>query len=282
MKNENTLRQFSAELLKIRKSHKRILPVKTAARRFINELFKLLFPQYTDKVYYSPAEIESEFNLLCRDLRGILISLIGEEDRIDEVCSCFMSSIPEINRRLWADAEAICAGDPAAENVDEVILAYPGFTAITIHRFAHELYLMKVPILPRLLSEYAHHITGVDIHPGAQIGERFCIDHGTGIVIGETAVIGSDVKIYQGVTLGALSVEKRFARKKRHPSIEDNVVVYSNATILGGETVIGRDSIIGGNTWITRSIPANSLVYHSHEVKVRSGQSDDLPPDFVI
>jgi len=183
---------------------------------------------------------------------------------------------------LWKDAQAIYDGDPAAESIDEVIIAYPGFLAISIYRFAHELYLLKIPLLPRLLSEYAHQVTGIDINPGAKIGDSFFIDHGTGIVIGETAEIGNNVKIYQGVTLGAMSVEKELAKMKRHPTIEDNVIIYSQAVILGGDTRIGHDSVIGGNVWLTQSVPPHSVVYHTSEVKVRKNGKFDAAIDFVI
>jgi len=161
------------------------------------------------------------------------------------------------------------------------ISAYPGFLAIAFHRVAHEFYRLGVPIFPRILAEVAHQRTGVDIHPGATIGEAFCIDHGTGIVIGETTVIGDRVKIYQGVTLGALSVDKALSTSKRHPTIEDDVVIYSNATILGGATVVGHHSVIGGNVWLTSSVPPHSVVYHSSEVRVRNGAAAGAP-DFVI
>ena len=158
---------------------------------------------------------------------------------------------------------------------------HPGFTAITIFRFAHEIFELKIPILPRILTEYAHERTGIDIHPGAKIGRAFAIDHGTGIVIGETTNIGDNVKIYQGVTLGALSVEKHLARTKRHPTIKDNVVIYAQAVILGGDTTIGKNSIIGGNVWLTESVPEDSLVYHKSEVRLRN-TSEPEPLDFII
>jgi serine O-acetyltransferase len=188
---------------------------------------------------------------------------------MDEITQRFMSSLPENHKKLWLDAEAINSGDPASESIDEVILAYPGFTAIAIYRFAHEFYMMKVPIFPRLLTEYAHQITGIDIHPGAHIGKSFAIDHGTGIVIGESTIIGDNVKIYQGVTLGALSVDKKLAKSKRHPTIENDVVIYAQAVILGGDTVIGHHSIIGGNVWLTESVPPYSFVYQESKATVR-------------
>lgn len=172
----------------------------------------------------------------------------------------FMADLPGIADHCHDDARALLEGDPAAQSIEEVILSYPGFFAVVAYRIAHALYLRKVPLLPRLLTEYAHQKTGIDIHPGAQIGGSLFIDHGTGVVIGETTVIGHNVKIYQGVTLGALRVDREHRTKKRHPTIEDNVVIYAGATILGGETTIGRNSVIGGNVWITRSIPAWSRV----------------------
>ncbi len=188
----------------------------------------------------------------------------------NEIAQSFFDDLYEIHEVLLSDLNAVLEFDPAAKSRTEVLLAYPGFFTITVYRIAHNLWNKKVSVLPRVLSEYAHSKTGIDIHPAATIGERFFIDHGTGIVIGETAVIGNDVKIYQGVTLGALSVSKDKAEEKRHPTIEDNVIIYANATILGGKTVIGRGSVIGGNVWITESIPAQSLVYHKSEIIVKT------------
>jgi serine O-acetyltransferase len=171
--------------------------------------------------------------------------------------------LPDIRARLHLDVKAALDGDPAAKSEAEIIVAYPGLAAISVHRIVHFLYQRDVPLLPRIMSEYIHHQTGIDIHPGATIGDSFFIDHGTGVVIGETTVTGDHVKIYQGVTLGALSVKKSLARDKRHPTIEDNVTIYAGATILGGDTVIGHDSVIGGNVWLVRSVPPFSRVYNS-------------------
>jgi serine O-acetyltransferase len=173
----------------------------------------------------------------------------------------FFEELPSIRAMLAADLQAAFDGDPAAKSAEEVILSYPGFEAITIHRIAHFFWTRGAPLIPRMMSEIIHGRTGIDIHPGAEIGESFFIDHGTGVVIGETTVIGKNVKLYQGVTLGALSVKKEEGSRKRHPTIEDNVTIYSGATILGGGTVIGRDSIIGGNVWITESVPPGTRVY---------------------
>ena len=171
-----------------------------------------------------------------------------------------LEELPEIKRKITLDVEAVFKGDPAAKSKEEIILSYPGLEAILIYRIANFLYTNGVPIIPRIMSEYIHGKTGIDINPGAKIGESFFIDHGTGIVIGETTVIGNNVKIYQGVTLGALSVKKELKNKKRHPTIEDDVTIYAGATILGGETTIGRGSTIGGNTWVTHSIPAGTVL----------------------
>ena len=178
------------------------------------------------------------------------------------VVESFFEEIPEIRRVLSLDMQANFRGDPAAKSFEEVILSYPGFQAVTVHRLAHYFWKAQVPLIPRMMSEIVHGSTGIDIHPGAQIGESFFIDHGTGVVIGETTVIGKNVKLYQGVTLGAMSVEKDAAGKKRHPTIEDDVTIYSNATILGGGTVIGAGSVIGGNVWITESVPPRTIIYN--------------------
>ena len=171
-----------------------------------------------------------------------------------------LEEIPEIRRKIQLDTQAALNGDPAARSNEEVILSYPGLEAILVNRISHFLYKNGIPIIPRIMSEHIHGKTGIDIHPGASIGESFFIDHGTGVVIGETCVIGNNVKIYQGVTLGALSVKKVLQDKKRHPTIQDNVTIYANATILGGDTVIGEGSVIGGNTWVTSSVAPNSVI----------------------
>jgi serine O-acetyltransferase len=173
----------------------------------------------------------------------------------------FFDELPNIRSAISLDMKAAFKGDPAAKSYEEVILSYPGFEAITVHRLAHFFWVREVPLIPRMMSELIHGRTGIDIHPAATIGESFFIDHGTGVVIGETTVIGKNVKLYQGVTLGALSVRKEEGNRKRHPTIEDDVTIYSNATILGGETIIGRGSTIGGNVWITSSVPPDTRVY---------------------
>ncbi|MDZ7764922.1 MAG: serine O-acetyltransferase EpsC [Melioribacteraceae bacterium] len=254
--------EFSNNLLNIRHGYTSRFSAKTEIQKFINELLQLLFPHYSEQVYYDSKEIESKLLLLKRNLHFIMKSMNGRinysEDKLDK----FFEKIPEINKKLWKDAEFIFKGDPASEDIDEVILSYPGFFAIAVYRLAHEIYKVDISKMPRIMTEYAHQLTGIDIHPGAEIGTPFFIDHGTGIVIGETAKIGNRVKIYQGVTLGALSVDKKMKNVKRHPTIEDDVVIYAQAVILGGETVIGQSSVIGGNVWLTQSVPAYSVVYH--------------------
>lgn len=176
-----------------------------------------------------------------------------------------IEELPEIKRKIMLDVEAGFKGDPAAKSREEVILSYPAIEAILVYRLAHFLYKNGIPVIPRIMTEHVHGKTGIDINPGAEIGESFFIDHGTGVVIGESTVIGNNVKLYQGVTLGALSVKKELMNKKRHPTIEDNVTIYANATILGGDTVIGRGSIIGGNTWVTHSIPEGTIFTQDKE-----------------
>ncbi len=205
---------------------------------------------------------------IATELEKVIANLMPDAADSRCVAEAFVARIPEVSRMLDSDVRAAYEGDPAATSRIEVVVAYPGLYAVTIHRLAHELYLLKVPILPRVMSEIAHSKTGIDIHPGATIGEGFFIDHGTGVVIGETTVIGRNVKLYQGVTLGALSFPKDkktgmlMKGHKRHPNVEDNVVIYAGATILGGDTVIGHDSEIGGNVWLMDSIPPHSRVYN--------------------
>ena len=198
-----------------------------------------------------------------------------------QVVISFFEDLSAVKHSLDLDALTIANNDPAASNMEEVVLAYPGFFAILVYRLAHRLFLSGVPLLPRMMTEYAHSHTGIDIHPGATIGNSFFIDHGTGIVIGETAIVGNNVKLYQGVTIGALNVAKALAAVKRHPTIEDNVVIYAGSTILGGNTIVGHDSIIGGNVWLTESVQPFSMVYHKSEVRIR--QRAELPEQqFVL
>lgn len=238
-------------------------------RQSVDELICLLYPQRgclgsrgLQDTEAQLAELKRRFNQYMVSLQLLDPSLA--EDGAERV-ERFFDQIPSIANMLDADANAAFTGDPAAYSKEEVIVTYPGFYAVCVYRFAHALNKLKIPLLPRLMSEYAHEKTGIDIHPGAQIEEGLFIDHGTGVVVGETSIIGKNVKIYQGVTLGALSVKKRLQNIKRHPTIESDVVIYANSTILGGETVIGRASIIGGNVWLTQSMPEKSVVFNKLE-----------------
>ncbi len=257
------------------------LPSKREVEDFVDEILALFFPQNGGSPEATRGDVLSRLASLQADLAHMLSKVVPGE-RSAELAEEFCQLLPGTYELLRADAEAIVAGDPAAESLEEVIAAYPGFLAITVHRLAHVLHTLAVPLVPRLLAEVAHARTGIDIHPGARIGRSFCIDHGTGIVIGETAVIGDEVKLYQGVTLGALSVVKSTAGKKRHPTIEDQVVIYANATVLGGDTTVGHDSIIGGNVWITTSVPPRSYVHQTSQVSVRSVTDVLNPLDYSI
>jgi len=232
-------------------------------------LLNLIYPERLTKAEYTLAEIRKMFADSEQGLLYILTSTkacIGCENEL--IAESFYQDLPELYRKMNTDISATLSGDPAAKSEFEIIRTYPGFLAICFYRIAHHLLLLQVPLIPRFLTEYAHSVTGIDIHPGARIGEYLFIDHGTGIVIGETTEIGNHVKLYQGVTLGALSVEKYMADMKRHPTIGDHVIIYSGATILGGDTFIGEHCIIGGNVWLTRSVPAGSTVYHQSAMKV--------------
>ena len=220
----------------------------------IGQSVSVLFDTLSEQITHSIRHDCFRYDLPCREC----------EEQGQKIALGFLESIPSIRKTLATDVRAIYDGDPAANSYDEIIFSYPGMFATTVHRAAHKLFEFQVPLLPRIMTEHAHSITGIDIHPGAEIGESFVIDHGTGVVIGETTVIGKNVRIYQGVTLGALSLPKdageRLRGKKRHPTIEDDVIIYSGATILGGDTVIGARSVIGGNVWITESVPPDTKV----------------------
>lgn len=238
------------------------------------KVFNLLFPERSKDFFRTPDEVEGEFWNIGDELKSILESTY--ECRgcgAEEVSKAVVNQIPDLYRLLSSDLESILNGDPAAKSKFEIVRVYPGFFAIFFYRLAHILYKLEVSYIPRILTEYAHSKTGIDIHPGAQIDANFYIDHGTGVVIGETCHIGKNVKIYQGVTLGALFVEKYMANTKRHPTVEDNVIIYAGATILGGKTIIGENSVIGGNVWLTKSVPANSTVYHKPEIQVINNET---------
>jgi serine O-acetyltransferase len=270
---EYLLRQIHEEY----RLNARPLPNRQKAQQWLDGLMELLFPSTYHEIF-SGLEIK-RLELLLWEL---LDPIKNEIDSVEDTASSFFKQIPTVFKILQKDALAILSFDPAAGSVEEVVASYPGFYAISAYRLSHVLYRLQVPILPRILSEYAHSKTGIDINPGAVIGSSFFIDHGTGVVIGETCVLGQNVKIYQGVTLGALNVSKSDADVKRHPTIEDNVVIYAGTTILGGKTVIGHDSVIGGNVWLTNSVPPYSLVYHKSEIKVRTNKDFDEPINFVI
>lgn len=252
-------------------------PNKAEVYALIEDLFGVIYPgYYQDRQYktFNPQSnltvvIEDVFYRLCKQI-NLALDYCGDDKASEDerkaesyrICKTFFARMPKIRGLLEKDVKATYDGDPAASSMAEIILAYPGLMAITVYRMAHELYLEQVPMLPRLMTEYAHSRTGIDIHPGATIDEYFFIDHGTGIVIGETSIIGKNVKIYQGVTIGALSTRggQKLAGKKRHPTICDNVTIYANASILGGDTVIGENAVIGGNAFITKSVDPDTRV----------------------
>lgn len=244
---------------------------------FFEHLMSMLFPEFSRNRLVDEPAVRDSLEKCKSELRTILDQnsecVQSERSGLEDM---FFNKLPNIRKALIEDVEAIYAGDPAAKSKGEIIRTYPGFYAIAAHRIAHELLNLGVNLIPRIISEFAHRQTGIDIHPGAEIGDHFCIDHGTGVVIGETTKIGSNVKIYQGVTLGGLSVRKEDAKIKRHPTIEDNVVIYSGATILGGDTVIGAGSIIGGNVWLTKSVPANSKIYYKAKMSNTEGETDTI------
>lgn len=254
-------------------------PSPTEVADFFAGLLGTMFAQYSHVSFSSFAEFETHMDNLKKELDRIVRfnPYKGSADT-DTIADRFFDSLPAIYEKLSQDVVAMYEGDPAAKSRSEVIQTYPGFYAIAAYRVAHLLHLLGVRGLPRVITEHAHSKTGIDIHPSAQIGDHFCIDHGTGVVIGETAVIGHHVKIYQGVTLGALSVSKEDAVRKRHPTLEDHVVVYAGATILGGETIIGHHSVVGGNVWLTRSVPPNSKIYY--QAKMYNGEKEET--DIVI
>lgn len=263
-----------------KESLKNSLP-KKKTELFIDDLYRLLF-----NLDATPCECEYEVaqRLKAKELEfsGIIYDYLKDNEVAQKETLSFFNSIENIYLTLLRDAQAILDNDPAAQNLEEVYIAYPGFYAIVVHRFAHQLWLQNLRLLARVWSEFAHSKTGIDIHPGAKIGNNFCIDHGTGIVIGETCVIGNNVKIYQGVTLGALSVSKDKMNAVRHPRIGDNVVIYSGATILGGQTHIGHDSTIGGNVWLTESIEPFTVMYYKSEVITKQKSLSPEPIFFHI
>lgn len=264
---------------KIFEAHKNCpkCPSTKVVHLFFEELLGLLFPEYANHPLKDLQQVRDKFEQLKKELHTVLENnpqLHGVNGAY--IADRFFTGLTEVYACIHDDVEAMYAGDPAARSKTEIIRSYPGFFAIAAYRIAHLLHEEGVSLIPRMITEIAHSRTGIDIHPGAKIGRRFCIDHGTGVVIGETTVIGNDVKIYQGVTLGALSVDKADADAKRHPTIEDQVVIYAGATILGGNTTIGARSVVGGNVWLTKSISADSKIYYQSKMYNANADTTDL------
>jgi serine O-acetyltransferase len=283
----STLPAFLESLAAERRQGHPTLGLRRTSETFAWDVLALLFPQFSSKRQCEAGDIEADFARARAALVDAL-TIVSDgplgltlEHVSPVIVDRFMEQLPGLRAMLLLDAEALFAGDPAARSVDEVILAYPGFLAVALYRIGHALHRLGVPLVPRLVSELGHRETGVDIHPGARIGRSLAIDHGTGVVIGETAVIGDRVKLYQGVTLGALSVRKQLADTKRHPTLEDDVVVYANATILGGDTVVGAGSVIGGNVWLTKSVPPRSVVTHDQMIS-RARRHEEYELEFHI
>ncbi len=267
---------FLNKLKEQNQSFKYKLPSRHEAGDFIQSLINFLFPISQDCINNNKnsGDVVAAYEGIQLKLECLITPLEPQLPKSKkEILDFIFSKIPFVYDQILMDAKAITENDPASVGIEEVIAVYPGFTAIATYRIANCIAACGIPLLPRMLTEYAHSLTGIDIHPNATIGSSFFIDHGTGVVIGETTTIGNNVKIYQGVTLGATFVSKSMASKKRHPTIEDNVVIYANATILGGDTVVGRDSIIGGNAWLVKSVPPNSRVYHQSNIEVRQQAS---------
>ncbi|MBK9732820.1 MAG: serine acetyltransferase [Chitinophagaceae bacterium] len=258
------------------------LPSKTGTISFVNDAFHFLFPHENEINGQAIHHLKDQQQLIAQLQRLLTMMQPRFVQDIDPLVNNFMSQLPRIKNELLEDADLFVESDPAVESIEEVVMAYPGFFAIAVYRISNALYHLNVPLLPRIISEYVHSKTGIDIHPGATIAVPFFIDHGTGVVIGQTAEVGSHVKIYQGVTLGALAVRKEAQGMKRHPTIGDRVTIYAGSCVLGGDTIIGHDTVIGGNVWLTRSVPSHSIVYHKSEVKIRENATIDEVIDFVI
>ena len=263
------------------------LPDRDVVVDMIEKLRRIVFPGFSREKNYRIYNARHNLSMLMEDvlfnLSRQIALIVGDEEKGKDLSLVFFNQIPKVRAIVQTDLQAAFDGDPAASGKEEIIFSYPGLFAITVYRLAHELHILGVPMIPRMMTEYAHSITGIDIHPGATIGEYFFIDHGTGIVIGETTVIGKHVKIYQGVTLGGLSTKggQSLRGKRRHPTIGDNVTIYANATILGGETVIGRGSVIGSSAFITKSVPPCTTVSMRNQdlqMKSRSECADCKEP----
>lgn len=286
---------YSDASLKIHHLDRQPLPSHSEIIKTLITLHELLFPGYIGAQGLQGealrTHVEARMAGLYESLTEQIKRALAHGTKLDEPCGCsdaeacelaadFLSQLPRMRQLMASDVQAAYAGDPAASCIDEVIFSYPSVYAIMAYRFAHELYRLDVPLIPRIMTEHAHYRTGIDIHPGTEIGSRFFIDHGTGVVVGGTAVIGNNVKLYQGVTLGAFSFDQDadgnlIRNTKRHPTIEDDVVIYAGATILGGDTVVGRGSVIGGNVWLTQSVPPGSRVVQN------SQQHRIIPPEIA-
>ncbi len=241
------------------------LPIRLKERTefFTSLLFETLFDM--------EADVPKNIDLLASIFSDLSdLACWKHDESCSEIWDDYLTRFPTILEKLQLDAKAFLDSDPAANSIEEVYLAYPGFFAIAVYRFSHELYLMGFPLVPRLMTEYAHRLTGTEINAGAQIGDSFFIDHATGTIIGETVIIKNNVKIYQGVTLGAKYVTRDLKGTKRHPTVEDNVIIYANATILGGDTIIGKNSVIGGNVWLTKSVPKNSVISINRQLNIKT------------
>jgi len=249
-------------------------PSKKKAVQFIENLYETIF-----LYHFKTGDIDSEMEALENDFENVIRN---GHDNVTELKDSFFSELNGIYDKCLHDALAVYEFDPAARSLDDVLNCYPGFFALAIHRVSHLCWNMGLHSIARIFSEYVHSKTGIEIHPGATIGDKVAIDHGTGIVIGETTIIGNNVKIFQGVTLGALSVGKHKEGQKRHPTIEDNVIIYASATILGGDTVVGENSVIGGNVWLINSVEKNSTVFLEHKVRIKSQIKNHDGFDFVI
>ena len=257
--SESRISSYRQEFVDIARASRPLLSLKHLSEEWARTVLACLFPELCVRAECEDTVVQQRLesvSQLTESLSKLTHSVAIEPESL-------FPSLLVIRSQLLLDAKAILDGDPAATSLEEIVLSYPGFLAVAHYRIAHYLHGHGFKLVPRIITEKAHRETGIDIHPGAEIGERFFIDHGTGVVIGETTIIGSGVKLYQGVTLGALSISKEMAKSKRHPTIEDDVLIYANATILGGETVIGRGSIIGGNAWITESVPPGSFVKYN-------------------
>ncbi|MEN8186295.1 MAG: serine O-acetyltransferase EpsC [Bacteroidota bacterium] len=245
-----------------KKHHQLDFSLKNKVESFTDNLFYTLF-DFNIFMKENIDDLSDSFNDITK--------ITCKKDAFDceMVWKKFLVGLPDLVDQLNRDAESIYQNDPASNSIEEVILAYPGFFAIAVYRISHEFFKQGMPLTPRMMSEYAHRLTGIDIHPGATIGSPFFIDHGTGVVIGETTIIKDNVKLYQGVTLGALQVSKDMKDQKRHPTVENDVTIYAGATILGGNTIIRENCTVGGNVWLTESVPANSIIYHKSETKLK-------------